>query len=209
MSSGSTSSLLSYPVSEPEPSTSTSLPRSATPRELLKNRLYVGNLHPTVDECALISLSLHLESTRRCLIGSFLPQIHPHPGLLQIRETLASRLPLSQDRCTARQAPRLRLCGVRERFGKFTSTVFTLSRRPEREKEKCVLTPGLSLFPNLLPLRLPGSAPHPLLLIVSHPAQTRGGCSLAARINVIDCKTEGGGRLSDIDHILNHGIRFV
>jgi len=52
MSSGSTSSLLSYPVSEPEPSTSYPLPRSTPPRELLKNRLYVGNLHPTVDECA-------------------------------------------------------------------------------------------------------------------------------------------------------------
>jgi hypothetical protein len=59
MSSALTSSLLSYPVSQPEPSTSTTLPRSSPPRELLKNRLYVGNLHPTVDECVPI-LSLLL-----------------------------------------------------------------------------------------------------------------------------------------------------
>jgi len=56
MPSGSTSSLLSYPVSQPEPSTSTSLPPSTPPRELLKNCLYVGNLHPTVDEYTLIQV---------------------------------------------------------------------------------------------------------------------------------------------------------
>jgi hypothetical protein len=60
MSSASTSSLLSYPVSQPEPSTSTTLPRSSPPRELLKNRLYVGNLHPTVDECVPVLSLLHM-----------------------------------------------------------------------------------------------------------------------------------------------------
>jgi hypothetical protein len=130
MSSGSTPSLLSYPVSQPEPSTSTSRPRSPPPRELLKNRLYVGNLHPTVDECVLVS-----SRQKRSLTGFFLlPQIHPHTGLLEIWEALPSRLSLSQDRCSARQAPRLRLCGVRERRGKWYS--FTLSRREEREQNE-------------------------------------------------------------------------
>ena len=204
MSSASTSSLLSYPVSEPEPSTSTSFPRSTPPRELLKNRLYVGNLHPTVDECALHSLCF--ESTKRCLMVSSCPQIHPHPSLLQIWEALAARLPLSQDRCAAWQAPRLRLRGVCERYGKFSCTVFTLSRRPGREKERTCAYPGSISFPNLLPLRPPGSTPHPPLLIFFPPRADPGGSSLAARINMINCKMGG---LLDSDRILNHGTRFV
>jgi len=50
------SSHLSYPSLEPQPSPSTSLEPSHPPRELLKNRLYVGNLHPTVDEYTLIQV---------------------------------------------------------------------------------------------------------------------------------------------------------
>jgi len=50
------SSHLSYPSIEPEPSPSTSLDPPHPPRELLKNRLYVGNLHPTVDEYVLLPL---------------------------------------------------------------------------------------------------------------------------------------------------------
>jgi len=50
------SSHLSYPSLEPEPSPSTSLDPPQPPRELLKNRLYVGNLHPTVDEYTLIQV---------------------------------------------------------------------------------------------------------------------------------------------------------
>ncbi|KAI9450588.1 RNA-binding domain-containing protein, partial [Russula earlei] len=52
----SVSSHLSYPAPEPEPPTSASLPSSPPPRELLKNRLYVGNLHPTVNEHTLIQV---------------------------------------------------------------------------------------------------------------------------------------------------------
>ncbi|SRR5713226_1105377 len=47
----SASSHLSYPSPQSDPSTSTSLPQPPPQRETLKNRLYVGNLHPTVDEC--------------------------------------------------------------------------------------------------------------------------------------------------------------
>lgn len=51
MASTSASSHLSYPAPEP-PEGSTSALRAPSPPspELLKNRLYVGNLHPTVDE---------------------------------------------------------------------------------------------------------------------------------------------------------------
>jgi hypothetical protein len=47
----SASSHLSYPSFETEASTSTALAPSPPSRELLKSRLYVGNLHQTVDEC--------------------------------------------------------------------------------------------------------------------------------------------------------------
>ncbi|KAI0251047.1 hypothetical protein BJV78DRAFT_1214050 [Lactifluus subvellereus] len=47
---------LTYPSLEAEASTSTLLAPSPPPRELLKNRLYVGNLHPTVDEYTLIQI---------------------------------------------------------------------------------------------------------------------------------------------------------
>ncbi|KAH9991992.1 hypothetical protein BJV74DRAFT_835638 [Russula compacta] len=58
MSSGapSTSSHLSYPAPQSEPSSFTPLVPPSPPRELLKNRLYVGNLHPTVDEYTLIQI---------------------------------------------------------------------------------------------------------------------------------------------------------
>ncbi|KAI0261240.1 hypothetical protein BC834DRAFT_896881 [Gloeopeniophorella convolvens] len=49
------SSLLSYPAAEPVEEASTSR-ASTPPRELLKNRLYVGNLHPTIDEYTLIQV---------------------------------------------------------------------------------------------------------------------------------------------------------
>jgi hypothetical protein len=51
----SISSHLSYPTTESNASASTSHAPSPL-RELLKNRLYVGNLHQTVDECVLIPL---------------------------------------------------------------------------------------------------------------------------------------------------------
>ena len=51
MASTSSCSHLSYPAPEaPEGSTSTLRAPSPPLPELLKNRLYVGNLHPTVDE---------------------------------------------------------------------------------------------------------------------------------------------------------------
>ncbi|KAH9975281.1 hypothetical protein BGW80DRAFT_1296273, partial [Lactifluus volemus] len=52
----SASSHLSYPSLEPEASTSTSIVPSPPSCELLKNRLYIGNLHPTVDEYTLIQI---------------------------------------------------------------------------------------------------------------------------------------------------------
>lgn len=57
MASTSTSSHLTYPASDP-PEGSTSSLRAPSPPlpELLKNRLYVGNLHPTVDEYTLIQV---------------------------------------------------------------------------------------------------------------------------------------------------------
>ncbi|KAH9061167.1 hypothetical protein EDB87DRAFT_490845 [Lactarius vividus] len=57
MASTSTSSHLSYPAPEaPEGSTSTQRAPSPPLPVLLKNRLYVGNLHPTVDEYTLIQV---------------------------------------------------------------------------------------------------------------------------------------------------------
>ncbi|KAI9438534.1 hypothetical protein H4582DRAFT_1949277 [Lactarius indigo] len=57
MASTSASSHLSYPAPEaPEGSTSTQRAPSPPLPELLKNRLYVGNLHPTVDEYTLIQV---------------------------------------------------------------------------------------------------------------------------------------------------------
>ncbi|KAI0288336.1 hypothetical protein BC826DRAFT_1166255 [Russula brevipes] len=52
----SISSHLSYPTTESNASASTSHAPSPTPREVLKNRLYVGNLHQTVDEYTLIQI---------------------------------------------------------------------------------------------------------------------------------------------------------
>lgn len=92
MSSASTSSLLSYPVSQPEPSTSTSLPRSTPPRELLKNRLYVGNLHPTVDECALISLYIRVNKAmpNRSLLAPDTPSSRSSPNSGSSRVSITS-----------------------------------------------------------------------------------------------------------------------
>lgn len=83
------SSHLSYPSPQPDPSTSTSIPQPPPQRELLKNCLYVGNLHPTVDECVPLS------TADRLIMIPFLPQIHPHPSLLQVWKTRATRLSLS------------------------------------------------------------------------------------------------------------------
>jgi hypothetical protein len=46
------SSSLTYPnpLSYPEPDSSTPSTSSSAPRHVLKDRLYVGNLHPSVDE---------------------------------------------------------------------------------------------------------------------------------------------------------------
>ncbi|KAH9003325.1 hypothetical protein EDB86DRAFT_3073107 [Lactarius hatsudake] len=58
MASTSTSSHLSYPAPEAPAEGSTSTQRAPSPPlpVLLKNRLYVGNLHPTVDEYTLIQV---------------------------------------------------------------------------------------------------------------------------------------------------------
>ncbi|KAI0674200.1 hypothetical protein C8Q78DRAFT_1013530 [Trametes maxima] len=48
--------LLSYPAPSELPVPPASSSSSAQPRTLLKDRLYVGNLHPTVDEYALLQL---------------------------------------------------------------------------------------------------------------------------------------------------------
>jgi hypothetical protein len=50
--SATTTSLITYPSSDPNPSASSStVPPSSASRQLLKDRLYIGNLHPSVDEC--------------------------------------------------------------------------------------------------------------------------------------------------------------
>jgi RNA recognition motif-containing protein len=49
-SSGSGISMSNHHLSYPAPSTRPPTP-TPEPRQLLKDRLYVGNLHPTVDEC--------------------------------------------------------------------------------------------------------------------------------------------------------------
>jgi RNA recognition motif-containing protein len=57
MASTSTSSHLTYPASDPPEGSTSSLRAPSQPLpELLKNRLYVGNLHPTVDEYTLIQV---------------------------------------------------------------------------------------------------------------------------------------------------------
>jgi hypothetical protein len=58
-----------------------SFSRQERPRDLLENRLHVGNLLPTVDECI------------------------SHTNPLQSWQTVAARLPLSQVGPIARQAP--------------------------------------------------------------------------------------------------------
>ncbi|KAF8590663.1 RNA-binding domain-containing protein [Ramaria rubella] len=50
----STSGLISYPTPTPTPPTPS--PAPAAPAQLLRDRLYVGNLHPTVDEYTLLQL---------------------------------------------------------------------------------------------------------------------------------------------------------
>ena len=80
----SASSHLSYPSPQPDPSTSTSIPQPPPQRELLKNCLYVGNLHPTVDECVPLS------TADRLIMIPFPPQIHPHPSLLQVWKARAT-----------------------------------------------------------------------------------------------------------------------
>ena len=74
MASTSTSSHLSYPAPDvPEGSTSTLRAPSPPLPELLKNRLYVGNLHPTVDE--FVSL---------CTLSRVEPLSHPRYTLIQV-----------------------------------------------------------------------------------------------------------------------------
>ncbi|THH17169.1 hypothetical protein EW146_g3594 [Bondarzewia mesenterica] len=51
-----TSTHLTYPSLPVEPSSSSSSSSSIRTRQILKDRLYVGNLHPTVDEHALIQI---------------------------------------------------------------------------------------------------------------------------------------------------------
>src|SRR6266702_1364877 len=66
MASTSTSSHLSYPAPEaPEGSTSTLRASSPPLPELLKNRLYVGNLHPTVDEFVPLYILTGVEPLNR------------------------------------------------------------------------------------------------------------------------------------------------
>jgi hypothetical protein len=74
MASTSTSSHLSYPAPEP-PEGSTSTLRAPSPPlpELLKNRLYVGNLHPTVDEFVPL-----------CVLSGVEPLSHPRYTLIQV-----------------------------------------------------------------------------------------------------------------------------
>lgn len=65
---------LSYPTITAEATTEATTSASAQPRQILKDRLYVGNLHPTVDEYAPINWYIDFDSfaqTRYSLLQIF------------------------------------------------------------------------------------------------------------------------------------------
>jgi hypothetical protein len=49
--------LITYPKADPVPSNEAAAARTTpAPKIQVKERLYIGNLHPTVDECVFLSL---------------------------------------------------------------------------------------------------------------------------------------------------------
>ena len=144
---------LSFPSPEPD----SSVPLSQ-PRQVLKDRLYVGNLHPSVDEYARRPFSLHHTNV--------LLQVLAPPDLLQVRQSHPSRLSLPQSWHHEGQTARLR---IRRVWLQRRASSFLVPSLPQNHE----LTPGLlSMFFAVAP---------PILLlfyiqkITSVAYQTRGG----------------------------------
>ena len=98
---------LSYPsVIDPEPTSEQQQPQQ--PRQLLKDRLYIGNLHPTVDE-SVPPLPLHPSN----LIIPLQKVLTPS-SLFKVWQGFQARFSLPQDRAPQRQAPRICIYRVRK-----------------------------------------------------------------------------------------------
>lgn len=102
----SPNNFLSFPSSsqieetEPRPKD----PQGKQKKQLLKDRLYVGNLHPTVNECVL-----HRNPTEVALRKA---QVHAAHALRKVRDDHLSRLLVPQDWPVQRQASGICLCRV-------------------------------------------------------------------------------------------------
>ena len=98
---------LSYPSDiDPEPTSEQQQPQQ--PRQLLKDRLYIGNLHPTVDE-SVPPLPLHPSN----LIIPLQKVLTPS-SLFKVWQSFQARFSLPQDRAPQRQAPRVCIYRVRK-----------------------------------------------------------------------------------------------
>ena len=121
--------LLSYPAPSELSVPLASSSSSARPRTILKDRLYVGNLHPTVDECVFSTVR---EQRPADYDGH---KIHPPTTLLEIRQDCQARFSLPQIRPTQRETQRLCLCRVRQQRRTFASLL----------SQRRALTPGFFL----------------------------------------------------------------
>ena len=99
---------LSYPSDiDPEPTSEQQQPQQ--PRQLLKDRIYIGNLHPTVDE-SVPPPSLFTPSN---LIIPLQKVLTPS-SLFKVWQSFQARFSLPQDWAPQRQAPRVCIYRVRE-----------------------------------------------------------------------------------------------
>lgn len=90
---------LSYP-SVPIDSVDESSSSTQQPREVLRDRLYIGNLHPTVDE--LVSRFPQMDFTLTY------HQVHPPPSIFKVWKSHEARLSVPQIWFAQRQTSRLR-----------------------------------------------------------------------------------------------------
>jgi hypothetical protein len=129
---------LSYPSDiDPEPTSGRQQPQQ--PRQVLKDRLYIGNLHPTVDES--VPLPLHPSN----LIIPLKKVLTPS-SLFKVRQSFQARFPLPQDWAPQRQAPRVCLHRVRKQRRKCPSPSISPSTSFLRDAcfEDSITHPGFS-----------------------------------------------------------------
>jgi hypothetical protein len=77
-------------------------------RQVLKDRLYIGNLHPSVDEY----VSYYVPTISE--LGYIFVQILSSPSLLQVRQSHQARFFVSQDRSFERETPWLCIYRIRK-----------------------------------------------------------------------------------------------